>query len=59
MMKLIVNDLYSASNWKRIPEFNIYLKIFCARWKGAFLVQGNWCGGRLYPILQFPALGLM
>ena len=24
-----------------------------------FLVQGNWRGGRLYPILQFPALGLM
>ena len=36
-----------------------YFKIFCARWKGAFLVQGNWCGGRLYPILQFLALGLM
>ena len=24
-----------------------------------FLVQGNWRGGRLYPILQFLALGLM
>ena len=24
-----------------------------------FLVHGNWRGGRLYPILQFPALGLM
>ena len=24
-----------------------------------FLVQGNWRGGRLYPILHFPALGLM
>ena len=24
-----------------------------------FLVQGNWRGGRLYPILQLPALGLM
>ena len=24
-----------------------------------FLVQGNWRGGRLYPILQFPTLGLM
>ena len=30
---------------------------FWAKNKKYILVQGNWRGGRLYPILQFPALG--
>ena len=44
------------------PAQNIFKIFFLkARWKEMFLVQGNWRGarGRLYPILQFPALGLM